>query len=172
MNMTAGALTTSPTSPLQRAEPKKLLQSLLSELSFETSEEDMTAATAVLLGRSKTGLRSSPSDEADEDRSYERRNSGESDDSSEGSLSMTETVWRAAIDPVSGRTYYYDSISRITQWEKVSLLGRREQIRLRCRANPRSHKDAMRFFLTARRNQTARAPSAEAEATRASAFLP
>ena len=29
------------------------------------------------------------------------------------------TVWKAAVDPVTGRTYYYDNISRMTQWEKV-----------------------------------------------------
>jgi hypothetical protein len=27
--------------------------------------------------------------------------------------------WKTAVDPHSGRTYYYDSITRKTQWEKV-----------------------------------------------------
>lgn len=28
-------------------------------------------------------------------------------------------TWHKAVDPASGRTYYYDSITRQTQWEKV-----------------------------------------------------
>ena len=28
-------------------------------------------------------------------------------------------IWRAAIDAQSGKTYYYDVVSRRTQWEKV-----------------------------------------------------
>lgn len=31
-----------------------------------------------------------------------------------------QPVWRQAVDPVTRRTYYYDAISRQTQWEKVS----------------------------------------------------
>lgn len=30
------------------------------------------------------------------------------------------TTWKSAVDPSSGRTYYYDTITRKTQWEKVS----------------------------------------------------
>jgi hypothetical protein len=29
--------------------------------------------------------------------------------------------WKTAVDPVSGRTYFYDSITRKTQWEKVRV---------------------------------------------------
>lgn len=35
------------------------------------------------------------------------------------SASTTRPVWRTAVDPVTGRTYYYDSVTRQTQWEKV-----------------------------------------------------
>jgi len=31
-------------------------------------------------------------------------------------------IWKAAVDPISGRTYWYDSVSRRTQWEKVSTV--------------------------------------------------
>ena len=34
-------------------------------------------------------------------------------------------VWKTAVDPSTGQTYYYDPVSRQTQWEKVraSLLA-------------------------------------------------
>jgi hypothetical protein len=38
---------------------------------------------------------------------------------SEASIRNGNPVWRTAVDPTSGRTYYYDAISRKTQWEKV-----------------------------------------------------
>ena len=38
-------------------------------------------------------------------------------DSSQASAS--KTIWKTAIDPVTGRTYYYDAILRKTQWNKV-----------------------------------------------------
>lgn len=31
--------------------------------------------------------------------------------------------WRTAVDPMSGKMYYYDTITRRTQWEKVSGLS-------------------------------------------------
>ena len=112
-----------------------VLQSLLRELSFcestttidyQEEEEIIRTAASSVLTRSKMGLIRSNSSCKDADRDepscLERRNSGESSDSlsSDSSPSLARTVWRAAVDPVSGRTYYYDSISRITQWEKVS----------------------------------------------------
>ena len=30
-------------------------------------------------------------------------------------------TWQKAVDPASGRTYYYDSITRQSQWEKVRM---------------------------------------------------
>jgi hypothetical protein len=32
---------------------------------------------------------------------------------------ITETTWKKATDAATGRTYYYDAVTRKTQWEKV-----------------------------------------------------
>lgn len=31
----------------------------------------------------------------------------------------TASQWKTAVDPQSGRTYYYDAVTRKSQWEKV-----------------------------------------------------
>jgi hypothetical protein len=36
------------------------------------------------------------------------------------SASREERVWKSAVDPKTGRTYYYDVVTRETQWRKVS----------------------------------------------------
>jgi len=40
-----------------------------------------------------------------------------------------ESVWKTAVDPATGMTYYYDSITRITQWEKPEELRALERQR-------------------------------------------
>ena len=44
--------------------------------------------------------------------------------------SHTGAIWKTAIDPLSGRTYYYDAITRRTQWHKVRRLFFKESFRI------------------------------------------
>lgn len=61
-----------------------------------------------------------------QDRSYRRRSSSGSPADATAASTATNTVvepivWKTAVDPTSGRTYYYDSATRKTQWHKVRI---------------------------------------------------
>mmetsp|Transcript_11855 Transcript_11855/g.27716 ORF Transcript_11855/g.27716 Transcript_11855/m.27716 type:complete len:600 (+) Transcript_11855:110-1909(+) len=58
-------------------------------------------------------------------------NDEESESSSENSLNPPCAVWKSALDPASGNTYYYDTISRKTQWKKPAELKALERRRKR-----------------------------------------
>jgi hypothetical protein len=34
---------------------------------------------------------------------------------------LSKPIWKTAVDPATGRTYYYDTITRTTQWNKVRV---------------------------------------------------
>lgn len=40
-----------------------------------------------------------------------------------------QPVWKAAVDPTTGRTYYYDAVTRMTQWEKPAEVRQMEKQR-------------------------------------------
>lgn len=89
-----------------------LLSSLVSDLSFwelqPIQEEPHKLKTEV-------SYLSSSSEGSESDRNTTKTSSEET----ELPAPPPETVWKAAVDPVSGRTYYYDAITRKSQWEKV-----------------------------------------------------
>jgi hypothetical protein len=56
-------------------------------------------------------------------------NKGSSSSSSPGGAGLAEESvpheplnWKTAVDPASGRSYFYDTVTRKTQWEKVREL--------------------------------------------------
>jgi len=70
-----------------------------------------------------------------------------SSDSSSAGASAATTNWKTATDPMTGRTYYYDSVTRQTQWEKPDEIRELER-----RARKQKRKYDRQFFNDVDRN--------------------
>jgi hypothetical protein len=83
--------------------------------SFSSSSDTVASSSS----SSSKGRRSSR-------RNRDRSNPNISNNRSPGgeeSVPQEPLNWKTAVDPVSGRTYFYDTVTRKTQWEKVRTLS-------------------------------------------------
>jgi hypothetical protein len=104
-----------------------VLHSLVSELSFwdmhnpaESSKDDrpqdLQVSTNASSFHSVNYMQSDPLNQS----LIHRTISTESDASSVvQKMASKAAKWKMATDPASGRPYYYDTATRVTQWEKV-----------------------------------------------------
>lgn len=104
--------------------PGRILDSFILDLSFwgssdcdpsrVTTKTKRKSARTASSNKKNTCVTSRVKTCKNRDRPYARSDSEESNDS------LSKRVWKTAVDPSTGRTYYYDAITRKTQWHKVS----------------------------------------------------
>jgi hypothetical protein len=102
-----------------------ILSSFVNELSFweppmtpERLKED--AMLAQKASRNDLWLRSTSSERLELQQSSSRKDAAARSQSTSSVQAISEPLhWKVAVDAVSGRKYYYDSVTRNTQWEKV-----------------------------------------------------
>ena len=121
------------TSDISRHSPEAMLRCLLHDLSFwEASSSTFNGLHNEKLLNGKRRLHSMtntpPTTSTDVSSKGSRNSTGHREQlqqqSSRDNVTSeydTGAIWKTAIDPLSGRTYYYDAITRRTQWHKVRL---------------------------------------------------
>jgi hypothetical protein len=117
------ASTTSLNSP--RNTQKEILKSFVLDLSFweasacnhstKSSKKRRKSSRIASANTSNSSVSSRSSKSMkNRDRPFARSNS--QDDSTD---SLSKPVWKSTVDQSTGRTYYYDALTRKTQWNKV-----------------------------------------------------
>ena len=102
-----------------RTSPKALLRSIVDDLSFwEFSDDTISRSTKRTKQRDSAmpvvDIAVDASTRNKTERGRDKSNSSQKDLSKKG-------IWKSATDPATGRKYYYDSVTRKTQWKKVWL---------------------------------------------------
>jgi hypothetical protein len=134
-----------------RGSPKVMLQGFLRDLNFwdisqgngcnhksvsptilkrRQSSSSTTSSTS-----SKGASRSRNSSSYRRMQQRDRTSSRDSHDSvlQQQQQQQQQTLWKTATDPVTGRTYYYDAITRKTQWNKVCVITRKiNRMQIKC----------------------------------------
>ena len=110
----------STSSSSSRSPTKALLKSFLHDLSFWEAQASTAAGGSSHSShdkkqRGKRRLYTKTSSSL----SGRSKRSSHSSSRHDGSDSSSKPVWKSAVDPATGRVYYYDAITRITQWNKV-----------------------------------------------------
>ena len=101
-----------------------LLNSFLHDLSFwdfpKGKANNSKRGFQALRRQSSCSYSSSSGSSCDNKAMQAKERSGRHSNSGESNASVPKPpIWKTAIDPVTGRTYYYDAITRKTQWNKV-----------------------------------------------------
>jgi len=120
------------------------LRSLLNELTFWEPSPRTTETRDGKRGRKKQGRQSSSSSKSEQQLQPQTKKLDDSSAPHETSArsSPPKTLqeleaactWQKTVDPSSGRTYYYDTITRQSQWEKVRMYACREEMVYSCHA--------------------------------------
>ena len=104
-----------------KEKPDAIFESFLFDLSFwdvpadDSNDKPMKQSTRKRRKNSRNSLSTT-----DNLRSSTRsRKNRDGSDRYSWSDPLAKTTWKSAVDPTTGRTYYYDTVSRKTQWNKV-----------------------------------------------------
>jgi hypothetical protein len=100
-----------------RNSPKTIFNSFVRDLSFwevsETTHYEKSTTKKRPSPRTASVSTNSSSDDKRMKKSFNRSNSSISHES------LSKPFWKTAVDQATGRTYYYDAVTRKTQWNKV-----------------------------------------------------
>jgi hypothetical protein len=116
----------------QNRQKALVLKALVADLSFwgdlntfqegkgDNYTEPLTAAVANSIMPMEQALQSSETRTTATATETATLNTTSATPSAAGNNNNSRPIWKTAVDAQSGKTYYYDMVSRRTQWEKVS----------------------------------------------------
>jgi hypothetical protein len=103
-----------------RNSPKTIFKSFVRDLSFWEVSESTHYEKSTLKRRQSSGTASVSTKGSSHDKRMKNRDKSlNRSNSSLSTESLSKPVWKTAVDLATGRTYYYDALTRKTQWNKV-----------------------------------------------------